>query len=681
MTFARLALVLALVAPTAARAQTPYTGAPLTHDFSSYEGLGLAPGAASGPLDSNAWFMTSASGSCPLGGTCPIEPPAVVPTGPFYGGISTGGTSVPSLYAYDTGAPSGRALGAEVGVPLTLTAVYRNDTGAPLTALLVSYTFAERNDVGGQEGVRVSIDPDGPGVLAPIAIAGLSDQSADAPVLPASFVLRRLTQVVDLSTSAIDPGDRFDVIFSIIHFSGAGGRRDEVAIDDVTVAPAPVVGSCGDGTVQAGEQCDPGPLGSDCCSARCTFAASGTLCGGTPTSACDAQDSCDGFGRCLPSFAPSGTPCRSAMGSCDVAETCTGLSAVCPLDRLRSSSTVCRTLSGACDLQERCTGSSPFCPPDVDLPDGVSCSNGRVCDGGEFCLAGVCQSGTAPVCDDGDVCTADLCAEPFGCGASPIVGCCRSAADCDDGDVCTVDTCSGLGGTCGHSAITGCCTDDVDCEDGNACTSNACDLVTNSCVSDPVADCCGSDSDCDDGNACTTDRCDVATGGCGVTPIAGCCLSDGDCDDGDACTTDRCAGGSCARTPVSACDAGPPDPDAGSPGSDAGDLDAGGLDGGGLDGGDLDGGDLDAGSIDAGGIDAGDLDGGPAASDGGIRDGGSRDAAARDGAPGPDALVEADAGDAVGTSGCGCRAGAASSSLAPGLLVLVGLLLARRRGR
>jgi len=56
--------------------------------------------------------------------------------------------------------------------------------------------------------------------------------------------------------------------------------------------------------------------------------------------------------------------CRESAGICDIEETCTGSSAVCPSDSYDPSSAVCRPSAGVCDITEYCTGSSAVCPAD-----------------------------------------------------------------------------------------------------------------------------------------------------------------------------------------------------------------------------------------------------------------------------------------------------------------------------
>jgi hypothetical protein len=82
---------------------------------------------------------------------------------------------------------------------------------------------------------------------------------------------------------------------------------------------------CGNGIVEAGEQCDPGAgSNSTCCdSATCRF---------TENSVCDPLSSSCCTSSCQ--FAPAAQVCRPARDpTCDIAESCTGLSADCPADQ------------------------------------------------------------------------------------------------------------------------------------------------------------------------------------------------------------------------------------------------------------------------------------------------------------------------------------------------------------
>jgi len=140
--------------------------------------------------------------------------------------------------------------------------------------------------------------------------------------------------------------------------------RLRVTVDTMDLLPDPnrsndvtevAIPGCGDGIVQAGEDCDPGPgKTTPCCDASCHFARSSTVC-------------------------------RAATGPCDVAETCPGTSA--------------------------------DCPPDAAAPDGTSCGTGVPPCLVTACRAGAClASRTTGTClidgaciDDGAVDPADPC--------------------------------------------------------------------------------------------------------------------------------------------------------------------------------------------------------------------------------------------------------------------------------
>lgn len=118
--------------------------------------------------------------------------------------------------------------------------------------------------------------------------------------------------------------------------------------------------TCGNGVPDAGEECDDGNMiDGDCCSSLCEVEG-------------------------------AGTECRPAMGVCDVAEQCNGVSGTCPADQ--------------------------FVAPGTPCPDGDVCNGDDTCDG-----AGSCQPGVTLDCDDGTSCTADTCNPILGCQNTPAL--------------------------------------------------------------------------------------------------------------------------------------------------------------------------------------------------------------------------------------------------------------------
>ncbi|TMA55097.1 MAG: hypothetical protein E6J75_12780, partial [Deltaproteobacteria bacterium] len=154
--------------------------------------------------------------------------------------------------------------------------------------------------------------------------------------------------------------DRYsEVITQLGGTEGSIANQATLADSITNIVDAVMAGACcGDGIVEAGEQCDDGnTVDGDCCSSTCQFESSATLCRPAAGS-CDVAEFCTGTSATCPADAvkPATSECRGATGSCDVAEFCTGTSATCPADAFQPSTFTCRPAAGACDLTEFCTG-------------------------------------------------------------------------------------------------------------------------------------------------------------------------------------------------------------------------------------------------------------------------------------------------------------------------------------
>jgi cysteine-rich repeat protein len=215
---------------------------------------------------------------------------------------------------------------------------------------------------------------------------------------------------------------------------------------------------CGDGSTDAGEQCDDGNVtDGDCCSSTCEFELPGSSC--EDGDACTDVDECDGSGTC--SAGPGLT--------CDDANSCT---------------------DDSCDSGIGC----------VFANNAASCDDGDACTTLDVCALGNCVGGSAPDCDDSNLCTDDSCDPGTGCVNAD------NSAVCEDGNACTISDVCLLGSCVGGSPL--------GCDDSDACTDDSCDPGTGCLNADNTAS-------CDDNDPCTAESCDELTG-CGHAPIVGC---------------------------------------------------------------------------------------------------------------------------------------------------------------
>ncbi len=290
-------------------------------------------------------------------------------------------------------------------------------------------------------------------------------------------------------------GSPFGTNFFRVEGPNVGGPGINVIETDRFTVLGKLASVCGNGVVEANEECDDGNLvDGDCCSSTCVLEPAGSPCDdGNP---CTINETCDGAGTCGGATVLEGGPCDdgnlcTGADACNAFGTCIGVPIVLCNDGNPCTDDVCDPATGTCQ--------NPFNRAPCD--DGDLCTLNDICNG-----AGVCVGGPPPDCNDMNPCTDDLC--------DPAVGCVHvdNADPCDDGNACTQgETCSA--GTCGGGVP-------LDCDDGNVCTADSCDVLLG-CVHTDIT------ASCDDGDACTIDRCDPVAG-CLYDLVQGCTNACGD---------------------------------------------------------------------------------------------------------------------------------------------------------
>jgi len=308
--------------------------------------------------------------------------------------------------------------------------------------------------------------------------------------------------------------------------------RNGVDIDVSHVDIGFYYSTCGDSTVDANfgaEQCDQGGANgspASCCTSTCQLRPAGEVCRGGGGAPCDLSETCTGLSPICPiDDAPlnSGIVCRAGSGDvCDQNETCTGVpGAACPPDDAPGNvGLICRlsTTGDICDEDEVCPGApGATCPLD-DAPSKINvvcrAGSGDICDPDERCagIAGqgcppdvvanpttVCRTGSGDGCDPNETCTAvpgQPCpanvVTPAGTVCRPVAGACDVAEQCS--------------GNAGQACpANGFAVAQTPCnQDASVCTVDKCDGSGNCTFV--------SNLDCNDGNSCTQDACDPIDG-------------------------------------------------------------------------------------------------------------------------------------------------------------------------
>jgi cysteine-rich repeat protein len=273
------------------------------------------------------------------------------------------------------------------------------------------------------------------------------------------------------------------------YFIVVDGYASEFGAFTLSVTP----GTCGDGTLDPGEQCDDGNAASgDCCSATCAYESSSASC--TDDADPCTSDVCDGAGTCR----------HDPPGTCNA---CSATTVIPP-----GGGTFMGMTSGSSTLTGSCGGGSA---PEraYEWTPAVS---------GTWTLS-LCGSAYDTVLYVRDAsCTTDLaCDDDSLCGTPSRID---FAATAGQTYVIVVDGYAANHGSytltvsppviCGDGVIAGA----EECDDANADPNDGCNdcrVCGNGVVSMP--------EECDDGNLVTTDGCSSACRfACPPTAVAGC---------------------------------------------------------------------------------------------------------------------------------------------------------------
>ena len=301
---------------------------------------------------------------------------------------------------------------------------------------------------------------------------------------------------------------------------------------------------CGNGLIDAGEQCDPGAAGATtCCTATCQAVSAGTSCSdgnactqvdtcqagvcvGSSAKTCGALDQCHDAGSCNPTTGVCSNPSKADGSTCNDGNACTQSDA-CVAGACSGSNPVVCTAQDQCHGAGSCNPSTGSCSSPAKA-DGTACNDGNACTQSDTCVAGACSGGSPVLCAATDQChNAGSCNPTNGLCSTPAK---PDGSHCNDGNACTqTDQC--LSGSCIGS-------NPVQCVASDGChSSGSCDPIQGTCTNPVKPD----GSGCDDGNACTkTDQC--LSGTCqGSNPVL--CSASAECQAAGSCSplTGQCS--------------------------------------------------------------------------------------------------------------------------------------------
>ena len=501
--------------------------------------VSASPTATSAPSVGGTGTVTWNVGSVAPGGSGVVTLVVKVDSG-----VSNGTQIVNDTYSIDSDQNSptpGNAVSTTVQgtIVLSLTKTDSPDPVPPGTTLTYTLTVTNNGNVA-STGIMVNEAYDGN-----VTFTGQSSHYLDAPMTSCTTFDPDLDQwtiaslaagrscVIVITTTVNSPLADGVLIFNSVDLIDDASNTAEASA--ITTVHSP----CGDGMV-TGEECDEGAANGtsgSCCTATCTFRASGAVCR-PEAGVCDVQETCSGSSGACPADGKSTAECRASGGVCDLAENCDGLNNDCPADA--KSSAQCRASGGVCDLAENCDGLNNDCPADAKST-GLCRASGGVCDLAENCdglnndcpadakSTGLCRA-SGGVCDLAENC--DGSNNDCPADAKSTVQCRASAGVCD-----SAENCDGVNNACPADAKStalcrasaGVCDLAESCDGSNDnCPTDAFKPASTSCRAGTAGEVCDAEEFCTGNSAaCPPDA---------VKPNTTTCrASAGPCDPAESC--------------------------------------------------------------------------------------------------------------------------------------------------